>query len=341
MLVDTRPPALNFFGKHLTPTIVSWRDVDLFLQRCFDGTLNAAIYASLAISIVVIYRSTGLINFAQGEMAMVGGYVTLLLMTAPATVILPIRWLGVAAKLPGHPWPPWLAILAAMSVGFMLGALVERLIMRPLEKQRLLSQVNATIGLLILFNGLVIEIWGTSVRTLDSPFPNRFDDYVDVFGARLRWTTIGTWGVLLGLIVALGLLLRYTKTGLAFRAITSNRDGAALVGISVGRTLTIGWGLASAIGALAAALLGSTNLLEPTMMIKVLIYAFAAATLGGLDSPKGALIGGLIIGLAQALIPGYLGVPTELSLLPALAALVLILIFRPHGLFGTRPVERM
>lgn len=315
--------------------------MELFLQRCFDGTLNAAIYASLAIAIVVIYKSTGLINFAQGEMAVMSGYVALLFATAPESLRIPLRGVQLLNNLPGHPWPPWLAIIIAMLFGFCLGAAIERFIMRPIERQGLLSQVNVTIGLLILLNGLITELWGTSIRTLESPFPNRPNDFVDVLGGRLRWTTIGAWATLLAVLAALGLLLRYTKTGLAFRAITGNRESAALVGVPIGRTLTIGWGLAAAIGALAASLVGSANLIEPTMMIKLLIYAFAAATLGGLDSPKGALVGGLIIGLAQALIPGYLGVPTELSLLPALAALVLVLIFRPHGLFGTRPVERV
>lgn len=315
--------------------------MELFLQRCFDGTLNGAIYASLAIAIVVIYRSTGIINFAQGEMAVMSGYVTLLLATSPDTLRLPLRGVHLANRLPGHPWPPWFAIIIAMVFGFALGAFIERVIMRPVERQGLLSQVNVTIGLLILLNGVTVELWGTSVRTLQSPFPNKAADFVDVFGARLRWTTIGAWASLMAVIGLLGLLLKFTKTGLAFRAITSNRNGAALVGVPIGRTLTLGWGLAAAVGALAASLHGSANLIEPTMMIKLLIYAFAAATLGGLDSPKGALVGGLVIGLAEALVPGYLGVPTELSLLPALAALVLILIFRPHGLFGTRPVERV
>ena len=213
--------------------------------------------------------------------------------------------------------------------------------MRPLEGKSALSQVNVTIGMLILLNGLTLWIWGPFARAFPSPFPNEINDFVSIGGARLRYTTIGVWIVLLIAIVGLGYLLQNTKTGLAFRAITSNRDGAALVGVPVGRTLTIGWAIAAGIGALSASLVGGTIVLEPLTMMKMLIYALAAATIGGLDSPLGAIVGGFIVGLAQSLAPGYLGIPTELSLLPPLAAMVLALVLRPHGLFGTVPVSRV
>jgi len=318
--------------------------MELFLQRCFDGMFNGAIYASLALAIVMIFRSTGLLNFAQGEMAMMSGYIALVLLSAPGAAGFGFSLNGTQWAndwVPFHPWPTWVAILGAVVVGATLGALVERVVMRPLVGKSSLSQVNVTIGLLILLNGLTLWIWGPFARSFPSPFPSGKDDYFGIGGARLRYTTLGVWAILLGVIVILGLLSRLTKTGLAFRAITSNREGAPLVGVPVGRTLMIGWAVAAGIGALSASLVGGAIVLEPLTMMKMLIYALAAATIGGLDSPLGAIVGGLIIGLAQALAPGYLGIPTELTLLPPLGAMVLALVLRPHGLFGTVPVSRV
>lgn len=318
--------------------------MELLLQRCFDGMFTGAIYASLAVAIVMIYRSTGLLNFAQGEMGLLGGYVALTLLSpvGAAAVGFPVAGADLANRwLPGHPWPIWLAIIGAVAFGALLGAVIERFIMRPLEDKSELSQVNVTIGLLILFNGLVFQIWGSVPRPLPSPFPNSGDDHLEIFGARLRYTTIGVWAVLIVVIITLGFLLKRTKTGLAFQAITSNREGSALVGVPVGRTLTTGWAIAAGIGALAASLVGGAVTLDPRTMLNMLIYAFAAATIGGLDSPLGAIVGGLIVGLTQSLAPPYLGIPTELTLLPPLGAMILTLLVRPHGLFGTVPVSRV
>jgi len=319
--------------------------MDLFLQRCFDGMFNGAIYASLALAIVMIYRSTGLLNFAQGEMAMMSGYIALVLLSAPgATGIgFSLRGTGWAEQwVPFHPWPTAIAILGAVVFGALLGAVIQRFIMRPLDgSDSTMSMVNVTIGLLIMLNGLTLWIWGPFARSFPSPFPSGKDDYLPVLGARLRYTTLGVWAVLFVVIAILGLLGHYTKTGLAFRAITSNRESASLVGVNTSRTLMIGWAAAAGIGALAASLVGGAIVLEPLTMMKMLIYALAAATIGGLDSPLGAIVGGLIVGLAQALAPGYLGIPTELTLLPPLGAMVLALVLRPHGLFGTVPVNRV
>jgi len=311
--------------------------MDLFLQRCFDGFFGGAIYASLAIAIVMIFRSTGLLNFAQGEMAMVSGYVALVLLS-PIGASIPGT--GLANWLPFHPWPVGVAIVAAVVFGALLGAALERFVLRPLSSRNVLSQVNVTIGLLIVLNGFTQQMWGTGPRSLPSPFPNKAADYFSIGGARLRMTTLGVWLVLLAAIVILGVLLQRTKIGLAFRALTSNRESASLVGVPIERTLMIGWAMAAALGALSAALIGGALLLEPFLMIKTLIYALAAATIGGLDSPRGALVGGLIVGMSQSLVPGYTAVPTELSILPPLAVMILVLLVRPQGLFGTKPVFR-
>ncbi|MEM8922051.1 MAG: branched-chain amino acid ABC transporter permease [Actinomycetota bacterium] len=315
--------------------------MELLLQRIFDALFNGAIYASLAVALVMIYRATGLLNFAQGELATFSAYVGFLLLSPTGAALTGagiVRFL-----LPGLPWPVPLAILGAVVFGATVGALAERLLIRPLEGRPDVSVVNITIGLLITVNALTVQFWGTSARRFPSPFPNAPGDYVPVAGARLRFEALGVWMVLLVLLAVLGLLLHRTKAGLAFRAITGNRSSAQLCGIRVGRTLMLGWAVAAGIGALAAALVADAVLLEPLMMIRLLIFSFAAATIGGLDSPLGALVGGLIVALTQTLIPGYLPsiVPSELSLLPPLLVMAAVLLVRPTGLFGTQRVERV
>lgn len=313
--------------------------MDLFLQRCFDALFNGAIYASVAIALVTIYRATGLLNFAQGELATFSAYVGYLFLAPPG---LALAGSGLVDMVPGLPWPVPAAIVVAVGVGMAAGAATERFLVRPLEGRSDLSVVNITIGLLIAVNGLTLELWGTTPRVFPSPFPSAPDDYVAVGGARLRQESIGVWLTLLVVLAGLALLLHRSKLGLAFRAITSNRTSARLHGIRVGRTLLVGWAVAAGLGALAATLVADTVLLEPFMMIRLLIFSFAAATIGGLDSPLGAIVGGLIVAVSQTMIPGYVPfVPTELSLLPPLVVMAVMLLVRPHGLFGSRPVERV
>ncbi len=312
--------------------------MDLLIQRLFDGLFNGAIYASLALALVMIYRSTGLLNLAQGELATFGAYLALVF-AAPASAALAgselVSW------IPGHPWPMWAAIALAVLVSMVMGAGIERTVFRGIEGRPELAQVNVTIGLLILFSGLTEQFWGTNGRFIPSVFPTEFDDYVSIGGGRLRYSTIGAWAMLLVILLLLNLLIRHTKLGLAFRAVTSNREGAALVGIPVSRTLMFGWAVAAGLGTLASTLVAGVVILEPTIMLKLLIYSLAAATLGGLDSPKGAIVGGIVVAQAQTLVPGYLGLPTELAVVPAVAVMLIILLVRPSGLFGTGRVERV
>ena len=310
----------------------------LLLQRIFDGLFNSAIYASLAISLVFIYRATGLLNFAQGELATFSAYVGFLLVRPTE---LALAGGALVAFLPGLPWPVPLAILGAVLFGMAAGALTERLLFRPLEGRPVLSVVNISIGMLIAINALSAELWTTRPRLFPSPFPSAPDDFIGIGRARLRFESIGVWLTLLGVLMILGFFLHRSKAGLAFRAITANRESAQLVGINVGRTLMIGWAVAAGIGALAATLVADAVLLEPNMMLRLLIFSFAAATIGGLDSPGGAVIGALIVGLTQTLVPGYTFVPTELSMLPPLLAMLVVLLVKPTGLFGQKRVERV
>lgn len=312
--------------------------MDLLIQRLFDGLFNGAIYASLALALVMIYRSTGLLNLAQGELATFGAYISLVF-AAPASAAL--TGSSLVSWMPGHPYPLWAAIVLAVIVSMFLGAGIERVVFRRLDGQPDLALINVTIGLLILFSGLTERFWGGNPRFVPSVLPTEFDDFVALAGGRLRYSTIGAWAILLVILMLLNLMIRHTKVGLAFRAVTSNREGAKLVGIPVGRTLMLGWAVAAGLGTVASTLVAGVVILEPAIMLKLLIYSLAAATLGGLDSPKGAVVGGIVVAQAQTLIPGYLGVPTELAVVPAVAVMLVILLVRPSGLFGTIRVERV
>ncbi len=314
-------------------------DTVLLLQRIFDALFNSAIYSSLALALVIIFRSTGLLNFAQGEMATFAAYVAFVLLAGPTPRL---TGGGLAGLIPGVPLSIPLAIAGAVIFGIATGAVTDRALIRPLRDAPELAMVNVTIGMLLAINSLTAQWWGTLGRFFPPVFPTGPDEYVGIFGARLRYNTIGTWAVLISLLILLGLMLKYTRAGLAFRAVSINRESAELNGVPVGRTLMYGWALAAALGALAACLSANIVLLEPNMMLRVLVFAFAAATLGGLDSPKGALVGGVIIGLSQTLIPAYVPfIGFELSVLPALVVMTAVLLVRPAGLFGTRRIERV
>jgi branched-chain amino acid transport system permease protein len=229
-----------------------------------------------------------------------------------------------------------------VAVGAALSAGAERLIIRRIPDRSGMTVVSATVGLLLLINGFSERVWRGVVRGFPSAFPNRPQQYVFLADARLRYTTIGTWLILLAVLGALWLVLRYTKVGLAFRAVSSSTEMSELMGIHAGRITTLGWALAGGIGALAGCLVAPTVLLEPGMMVRVLIFALVAATLGGLDSLGGAVLGGLLIGVTQTMLGGYVPfIGSQLSLPAALLVMVLILCFRPTGLFGTRRVERV
>ena len=316
------------------------RAIGLFLQRCFDGIANGAIYASLALALVIVNRSTGLLNAAQGEMATMSTYVAMVLHT-PVTPAL--AGTGLAATfIPFSPWPIWLSVLGAMVFGAGLSAGVERFVLRRLTDESGFGVVSGGVGMLLVINGTVDQTWRNVLRAFDPIFPNRPEHYFALGPSRLRYVTVGTWVTIIVVLLALFVLLRFTKIGLAFRAVSSNREGSGLVGIRAGRVVSLGWALAGAIGALAGCLVAPTVLLEPGMMVRVLIFAMVAATLGGLDSLGGALIGGLFVGLTQTMLGGYVQfVGSALSLPGALMMMVLILLYRPTGLLGTKKIERV
>jgi branched-chain amino acid transport system permease protein len=286
-----------------------------FLQQIFSGLAAGSIYASLALALVMIYRATDLVNFAQGEMAMFSTY---------------IAWTLVNAGLPF-----WLAFLITLVVSFVGGMIIERVVIRPVENAPVLAAVVVTIGLLLIFNSVAGWIYSYTVQDFPSPFPDR-----PVFGALMTTRDLGVIGVTLLMLVLLFAFFRYTPIGLAMRAAAQNPASARLCGIRVGRMLAIGWGLAAMIGATAGVMVAPVLFLDPNMMGGVLIYAFAGALLGGITSPIGAAVGGLIVGVTENLVGTYL-IASQLKLTVAFALIILVLVFRPNGLFGTAVVRRV
>jgi branched-chain amino acid transport system permease protein len=296
-----------------------------FAQQVVSGLASGSIYAGLALAIVIIYRSTGVVNFAQGEMA---------------TFTTFIAW-----TLVDHGVGYWGAFALTLLIAFVGGVALERIVVRPVEGGPVLTIVILTIGLFILLGGLSNWIWKAEVRSFppNRPFPT---STWDIGGVALSKQDLGILGVTLALVVLLFVLFQYTKLGLALRASALNPAASRLVGIRVGWMLALGWGLAAAIGAVAGLFTAAAAPpLDPNMMRPILIYAFAAAVLGGLESPIGAIIGGLTIGVALNLIVTYdshLHIELDRLRLPiAFLVILTVLLLRPAGLLGRAVVRRV
>lgn len=291
-----------------------------FLQQIVAGLASGSVYAALALALVLIHRATGVINFAQGEMATFSTYILWTLTT-------------------NHGWPYWWAFAFTLVVSFGGGIGVHQAVIRPVERGSLLRVVIVTIGLLLLVNGLMTWIWSGEVRSVRSPFGT---STVDVGGVVVSVQDLGTLGVTLAAVLVLWLFFQFTKLGLALRAAAVNPDEARLVGVRVPWMLGLGWGLAAALGAIAGMLTAPSVFLDPTMMQAILIYAFAAAVLGGIDSPLGAVVGGLLLGVGLNLIGAYVDfVGADLRLPTALLVILVVLLVKPAGLFGRREVTKV
>ena len=288
-------------------------------QQVVSGLASGGIYASLALALVLIYRATGVVNFAQGEMAMFTTFVAWTLMEHIAY------------------WP---AFALTLVLAFLGGALLELTLIRPVQSAPPLTVVIVTIGLLIGLNGLARRIWGNEPRTLESPFST---DPVRIGGVAFSIQDLGIIGVSLAIVALLWAFFRFTKLGLGLRAAAVNPAESRLVGVRVAWMLALGWGLAAVLGAVAGMMaappLGSfdQNLMQP-----ILLYAFAAAVLGGIDSPLGAVVGGLLVGVMVNLVGTYVDfVGADLRLPVALAIILGVLLVRPAGLFGREAVTRV
>ncbi|WP_037471265.1 branched-chain amino acid ABC transporter permease [Sinorhizobium fredii] len=293
--------------------------MELFFQLVVDGLASGAIYASLALALVLIFRATRIVNFGQGEMATFSAY---------------CAW-----QLCEWGMPMMLAFLVVGVVAFLLGIGVFRLLIRPVSKAPVEAVVVVTLGLFVVFQALSLWLWGSDQRAFPSLFPNIG---WDVFGVRLTASGAGIVAVLLCLAVATGAIFRITRLGLAMRASAYDGEKSVLVGIPVERMLMIGWGFATVIGFVAALLVGPRLFLSPTMMMPILLYALASATLGGWDSPLGAMIGGLIVGVAESLGATFLPfIGADLRVVIPIFVTLIVLLVRPVGLFGTRTVVKL
>ena len=319
--------------------------MQLLLQRIFDGLDNGAVYAVVAVALVLIFKATTLINFAQGELAMFGTFIAYLLAADSDSSALSytLNWASFSVGFLNVGLMA--AIVVAMAVSAAAGAAIERVLIRPFDPTDHLPVVLITLGIFLILNSVAGYLWNFNPRPFPSLFPSGPDDFLGVGGARLRYTVIGTWAVLALMGTVLWFLLTKTKIGLAFRAVSSNTESARLVGVRVGKTLMFGWALAAAFGTLGGSLVAPKLFLQPNMMATLLIFSFAAATIGGLDSLVGAVVGGISIGLIQSVLVGYLGdfdpAFIILSLAVAFVCILVVLWFKPSGLFGTSRVERV
>jgi branched-chain amino acid transport system permease protein len=289
-----------------------------FAQVTVDGLAMGSIYAALAVALVLTFRSTGVVNFAQGEMAMFCTFVGWSLLQA-----------GV---------PLAAAFVGTLAFALLAGAAIERVVIRPVEGRDPLTVIILTLGLYVLVNAAAGWLWGFDPHAFPSVFP---DGAVRVAGVRVALASLGQIAALLAVVAALAALLARTKVGLAMRAVAAAPETARLAGVPVGRVLMLGWGLAAMVGAIAGLLVVPQLFLDVNVMGGVLIYAFAAATLGGFDSALGAVLGGWIVGVTENWAGTYVGfIGSDLKILVPLAVLLVVLLVRPTGLLGSPEVAR-
>ncbi|MBV8602148.1 MAG: branched-chain amino acid ABC transporter permease [Candidatus Eremiobacteraeota bacterium] len=288
-------------------------------QQVVSGLATGSIFASMALALVLIYRSMNVINFAQGEMAMLSTFV--------------------AWELNQRGLPIWAAFALTIVIAFVGAVALERIVIRPVEGAAPLTIVIVTLGLFTAFNGIAGWIWGYVLKTFPSPFPTT---PVRVGDVAFSLQDIGIIVVSLGTLLAIYLLFQKTKLGLALRASALYPEQSRLAGIRVSWMLALGWGLASVVGAISGFMVAPVVFLEPNMMQGIIVYAFAAAVLGGIESPVGAVVGGLSLGVVLALLGAYVDfIGTDLRLPVAFAIIVIVLMVRPAGLFGRQKAVRV
>jgi branched-chain amino acid transport system permease protein len=297
-------------------------DFSQLVQQTIAGLAAGGIYAILALALVLIHRATGVINFAQGEMAMFSTY---------------IAW----SLLYTYDLPYLVAFVLTLAISFLGGAGIYATVIKPLSRAGDLAVVIATIALFVLINGLAGWLWSPELRFITSPFPNGTWTVGDVVISK---QDLCVFGVSIACVVVVFLIFRFTRTGLLMRASALRPATSRLLGIRVALMLAIGWGLAAALGAVAGLMAVPSLGLEPPFMQVIIVYAFAAAVLGGLDSPVGAVVGAYALGVGMSLLQTYVGEVSryqELKLPIALGLLLLVLLFKPTGLFGRTVTRRV
>ena len=290
-----------------------------FFQQVVNGIGDGAIYASLGLALVLIYRTTNIANFAQGEMATFSAYIAWQL----------VNW-GV---------PLWWAFLIAIVASMVIGVLTYVLVVRPVQHKDELTIVIVTLGLFLAFNSINGAIWGFLQLSLPGLFPEK---NVSLGVLRVNAELLGTIAILIGISIGMYVLFQHTRLGVALRASASNPTSAMVVGIPFTTMMAVGWGLAAGLGAVSGLLVAPKLTLDPNMMGSIVIYAFAAAVVGGLTSYRGAVVGGAVVGVSQALSMAYLPwLGSDLQILLPLALIVVVLIAKPEGLFGSTVVTRV
>jgi branched-chain amino acid transport system permease protein len=293
-----------------------------FIQQVVAGLGDGAIYASLALALVLIYRATHVINFAQGEMGMFSTYIARALITH-------------------HGWSFWTTFVFMLGASFLGGVGIHQAVIRPLQRAGELTVVMATVALLVILSGLASWIWQPDEKILTTPLAG---GTWSIGTVAIPQQAVYDLLVVLGCVVVLWVLFNFTKLGLALRASAVDPASSRLLGVRVPWMLSIGWGFAAVLSAAAGLLAASAQFVfTPTFMQVVIIYAFAAAVLGGIESPVGAVIGGLALGVAINLLGTYLPgqITPDMRLPVALAVLLLVLVFRPAGLLGGTLVWRV
>jgi branched-chain amino acid transport system permease protein len=290
--------------------------MDALLHQVLAGLATGGIYASVALALVMIYQATHLVNFAQGEMAMFSTY---------------IAWSLINAGM-----PYWAAFFLTVAFSFVLGVLIERVVIRPVENSPVLAVVVVFIALLVILNSVTGWIYTYTIKTFPSPFPEQ-----PLFGnPYMSSHEIGAIFVTLVVLMLLYAFFRFTPLGLAMRAAAQNPESSRLVGIRVGWMLALGWGLAAAVGSVAGMMVAPIVFLDPNMMGGVLLYAFAAALVGGIDNPAGAVFGGFLVGVLENVLGAFV-IGNELKLAVALVLIIGVLIVKPSGFFGKVHVSRV
>ena len=287
-----------------------------FISQLLAGLATGGIYASMALALVMIYRSTHHVNFAQGEMAMFSTFFASMLIQAG--------------------WPYWATFFTTAGVAFAMGAVIEMVLIRRLRNAPILSIVVVFVALLVILHSLAGWLFGYTIR----PFPSPFSETAWYGSTLLSPHQIGAIGITLLMLALVYVFFRFSPLGLAMRATAENPVASRLVGVRVNRMLALGWGLAGAIGAVAGMMIAPVVFLDVHMMSGVLIYAFAAAVLGGIGSAPGAVVGGFIVGVLENLLGTYV-VGAELKLSVALVLIIGVLVVRPAGLFGKAVVVRV
>jgi branched-chain amino acid transport system permease protein len=292
--------------------------VQQFVNLTLGGVIIGAVYAAFALALVLIWRSTRIVNFAQGAMAALTTFIALSLIEGGQSY--------------------WVGLAVALVAGLVIGAVVERVVIRPVEGGPELNAVIVTLGLFIAIQALISVLFGVNQRAFVAPFSTIGFKAGD-FTLALSPNTLFTLGAVLLVMVGLIALFRFTRVGLAMRASAFGQEVARLLGVRVGRMLTLGWALAAVVGSLAGMLIAAeVTFVAPTFMDSLIVFGFVAAVLGGLDSPIGAVVGGLLLGLALSYVRGY--IDDTLVGLAALVILVVVLLVRPGGLFSTTQTRR-